>query len=387
MKSHKKTKAQQGKVGWLELLFDLVFVASLSLVNDDLREDFTWQGLGFIVVALAALFVIWITVTLVSNRFPDEGEVRRTLVIIIMLSLLVSALSVSGAAGLEPFIGQLSFAVTLFAVGALFVPLPRMFQVPRKPVITSVALLWGAALMTGGFAFLPVGARGELLVIAIAIIVVGIVVGILQERQLRHSHGVHRGHLMERLGLLMIILLGEGIVVMTVTLRAPDAQTDLRFLTMVFILVFILWRYFFDGTLTDEKHDLRWRTAVLATFILIFGIIGMFDVFADLAASNMMTVMQQDTMAFGIASTVTFIGFALLALARRDELRRQVWGHLAFAVVNLMLIIWVITADADLAILALGTLIVISIDVIWSTAVTKRRLRERSELAGGESLR
>jgi low temperature requirement protein LtrA len=381
MTEQTRERAKEAKVGWLELFFDLVFVAALGLINEDLRQDFTIDQLGFVVIALAALFIIWLAVTLISNRFPDDGEYRRVLVLIVMASLLISALSVSGAGGLDHTIAQVSLAVTLVAIGAMFLPLPRQFNVPRQPMVMSALLLWGAAALTAGFALLPVSAPVELLIVTIAIIVVGAVVGILQERALRHRAAVQPSHLSERLGLLIIILLGEGLVVMTITLRAPDADTHFGFLIMVFVMVFLLWHYFFDGTFNVDQAGLRWRSATFATFLLIFGLVGMLDVFADLAASNLMIHSRHDLMAFAIASVITFLGFSILTYAQRGDWSFETLVQLAFTAVNLILIIWVIANDTSLSVLALASSVIIAVNVLW--VVIRRRLAARSQALTG----
>lgn len=368
-------ESKEAKVGWLELFFDLVFVAALSLINEDLREDFTLDRLGLVAVALTTLFVIWLTVTLICNRFPDDSEYRRVLVLVVMATLLISALGVSDAVGIDTHVAQLSFALTLLALGAMFLPLPKKFGVPARPMVISTALLWAAAVVTAGFAVLPVPANVELLLIVAAVVVVGTVIGILQERALRHLVAVQPSHLSERLGLLIIILLGEGLVVMTVTLRGPDAQTDLGFLLMVFVVVFLLWHYFFDGTFEADQAGLRWRTSTFATFLLIFGLLGMLDIFADLAASNTMTHTDQDLIGFAIASFITFAGFSVLTYAQRGGWTIETFVQLGFTAANLLLIIWIIANDSSLSALAIATAAIIALNVLW--AVTRRRVAAR----------
>lgn len=358
---------------WLELFFDLVFVATLSLINEDIREDFTWEGLTFAVVAMAGLFSVWLTVTLISNRFPDEGEYRRSLVGVIMVTLIISGLGISDTVGIDSRMGQLSFALTLVAVGAMLIPLPKQFGASRATIHLSIGLLWGAAAIVAVFALLPVTEKVEFGVVAAAVAVIAISVAVVQERGLRDTHGVRPSHLIERLGLLAIILLGEGFVLLTVALREPDAETDLRFLLMTFVLVYLLWRYFFDSTFADRDGALHWRSAAFGTFILIFGIVGMFDIFADLAASSAMAETTAEKGAFALASTLTFAGFAILGFARTGRFGREFWIHLLLAAANLGFIAILIGTGVGIAATVIGTALLLAIDVIASVR-NKRRL-------------
>lgn len=366
--------AAQSGASWLELFFDLVFVAALSLINEDLRSNFTWQGLTFAIVAMAGLFAVWLTVTLISNRFPDEGEYRRSIVGVIMVTLIVSALGISDTVGIDARMGQVSFALTLVAIGALLIPIPREFGASPAAIRLSIGLLWGAALVVGVFALLPVTQGIEFAVVAAAVLVIAIAVAVVQERGLRDSHAVRPSHLIERLGLLAIILLGEGFVLLTVTLREPDAVTDLRFLLMTFVLVYLLWRYFFDSTFADKQGALHWRSAAFGTFLLIFGIIGMFDVFADLAASNEMSETTADTAAFALASSLTFIGFAILGFARTGSWDIRTLLHLLLAAANLGLIAALISFGFGLGATVIATASILAVDVI-ATVRSKRRFR------------
>jgi low temperature requirement protein LtrA len=369
--SKEEEQTESAGVGWLELFFDLVFVATLSLINEDIREDFTWQGLTFAVVAMAGLFAVWLTVTLISNRFPNDGEYRRSLVGVIMVTLIVSGLGISDTVGIDSRLGQFSFAVTLVAVGALLIPLPKQFGASRSTIHLSIGLLWSAAAVVAVFALLPVTANMEFGVVAAAVAVIAISVAVVQERGLRSTHGVRPSHLIERLGLLAIILLGEGFVLLTVALREPGAETDLRFLLMTFILVYLLWRYFFDSTFADKDGALHWRSAAFGTFILIFGIIGMFDIFTDLASSRTMADTAIEKIAFAVASTLTFAGFAILGFARTGRFGREFWLHLLLAAVNLGFIAILIGTGVGMAVTVIGTALILAIDVV-ATVRSKR---------------
>ena len=55
--THRHTiEGDQGRVTWLELFFDLVYVAALIQLGDQLSSDVTWDGLGRFVGVFTVLW-------------------------------------------------------------------------------------------------------------------------------------------------------------------------------------------------------------------------------------------------------------------------------------------------------------------------------------------
>ena len=83
------------QVGWLELFYDLVFVAAVVTFSDAISFD------AEPAVASARSTPrsprcgsIWLATTLHANRYRDDGAVHRALVLVQMLLLTVNALAV-----------------------------------------------------------------------------------------------------------------------------------------------------------------------------------------------------------------------------------------------------------------------------------------------------
>src|ERR1041385_8043881 len=85
------------RVTWMELFFDLIFVAAVAEVGAPLATDYSWAGL----LRYAFLFVLiwwaWSGHTLYSTRFDHDDVVQRVLVLIQCFIAAVMAANAKGA--------------------------------------------------------------------------------------------------------------------------------------------------------------------------------------------------------------------------------------------------------------------------------------------------
>jgi low temperature requirement protein LtrA len=79
------------KVSWLELFFDLIFVAAVAQVSAPLRDDYALPG----IVRFATLFVLiwwaWTGHSIFSTRFDTDDGVQRALTFVQMFAVAVMA--------------------------------------------------------------------------------------------------------------------------------------------------------------------------------------------------------------------------------------------------------------------------------------------------------
>ena len=76
-----------GPVGWLELFYDLVFVAAVVTFSDAISFEPNVGRIGAVDAAFAAMFLVWVATTLHANRYRDDGAVQRALVLVQMVLL------------------------------------------------------------------------------------------------------------------------------------------------------------------------------------------------------------------------------------------------------------------------------------------------------------
>lgn len=85
------------KVTWLELFFDLIFVAAVAQVAAPLRDQYSIAGL----VRFTPLFVLiwwaWTGHTVFSTRFDSDDVIQRGLTLVQMFAVAAMAANASDA--------------------------------------------------------------------------------------------------------------------------------------------------------------------------------------------------------------------------------------------------------------------------------------------------
>ncbi|MCW5199800.1 low temperature requirement protein A [Desulfobulbus sp. F1] len=86
--NYKEEQGEHRKVTWLELFFDLFFVASIAQISHGLHEHLSWQG----AVEFSMLFIpawwIWIGFTNYNERFESNGLEIRLFTFLLMLPVI-----------------------------------------------------------------------------------------------------------------------------------------------------------------------------------------------------------------------------------------------------------------------------------------------------------
>ncbi len=65
------------RVTWMELFFDLIFVAAVAEVGSPLRSDYSWAGLLRYSFLFVLIWWAWSGHTLYSTRFDHDDLVRK----------------------------------------------------------------------------------------------------------------------------------------------------------------------------------------------------------------------------------------------------------------------------------------------------------------------
>jgi len=253
------------RIEWLELFFDLVVVAAVAVLSDALRDDPTWGGLGIFAVTYGAVWFAWVSVVMYADVAAELTRVRT--VVVSMFLLAVMAAASPGHAGhranafAAAFLlvrlfaargalrtGRLMTSWPLLQFGSFTIPWVVSFwvDVPGKYV------LWGAAV---AFELGLVLVRGEQ-VAAHGISQVQARMDRCNRSEAARPAGrggrrelpdlqevsVDREHLDERLGLFLIIVLGEAVGALVLT--AARTEWDRAFIgssVASFVLLVLLW--------------------------------------------------------------------------------------------------------------------------------------------------
>jgi low temperature requirement protein LtrA len=266
------------KVTWLELFFDLIFVAAVAQVAEPLRHEYTVGGLARFAPLFLLIWWAWTGQSVFSTRFDTDDVVQRGLTLVQVFVVAAMAANAKDALDSRSSAG---FAAAYAAVRLVLVAqYLRARHVPGARALTTryVAGHGGAAVLWLASALVPSPLRFWIWAIAFVVD--------LGTPWLAVRHSVHvppdAAHLPERFGLFTLILLGESVVAVMQGMESQDDWTPpaaaAAFLGMA--ILFALWWWYFDGALAASEQPVRSRRDALrfhiwsyAHFPLYLGIV------------------------------------------------------------------------------------------------------------------
>jgi low temperature requirement protein LtrA len=233
------------RVTWLELFFDLAFVAAVSQVGASLAEHYSAGGLVRYGLLLGLIWWAWLGHTVYATRFDTDDLVQRLLTLTQIFGVAVMAINAGDdlasrdSAGFAAAYAGLRFVLVFEYIRARHVRRARPYATSMAAALTVAASLWLASAMT------PAPARFWLWAIALTVDVLTP----LMTSRFAAEIPPHPEHLPERFGLFTIILLGETLVSVMRGMKTQDdwsvAAASSALLGMV--MAFTLWWWYFDG--------------------------------------------------------------------------------------------------------------------------------------------
>ena len=107
-------------VGFLELFYDLVFVASTMVLSNAFSEDLTWEWAGLCSLTFALIWLLWFHTTLLSNVERRDDFGHRGLVLFQMLLIVLTVLAfVDREATNNDFLGA-TYGLAVLCVAAMY---------------------------------------------------------------------------------------------------------------------------------------------------------------------------------------------------------------------------------------------------------------------------
>jgi len=248
------------RVTWLELFFDLIFVAAVAQVGKPLVEDYTLHGVLRYTFLFVLIWWAWSGHTLYTTRFDHDDGVQRALTLVqcfiaaVMAANAGEALESRSSAGFGAAYAGMRIILVVQYLRARSVPETRPLTTRYAAGFGIAALLWLAS------AFLEVPERYWVWGLALAID--------FATPWLAASHSLRfppdATHFPERFGLFTIILLGEFVAAV---MRGIESQEDwtfgaagTAFSAMAFAFL-LRWWYFDVARRAEERHGRSRREA------------------------------------------------------------------------------------------------------------------------------
>jgi low temperature requirement protein LtrA len=243
----------------VELLWDLVFVFSVTQVTTLIARDLTWAGFGHGLIVLALVWWAWSAFVWAANAEEEQSRTLRAILLLGMLLVFVAGLALPSA-----FSGKATlFAVTYTAVRFLHLGLYALAS--RRGNASWSAISGFAITVTIGMALIVAGSLlsegWQVATWTAALLIDYAGPAWLTRERLRGLQQVAVAHFAERYGLFVIICLGESIV--AIGLSADARPIDARLVAAVALglatTVGLWWTYFdrFAGIAEERlrSHD------------------------------------------------------------------------------------------------------------------------------------
>jgi len=237
--------SQPRRASWLELFFDLIFVAAVAQVGVRLGEDYTLHGLVRYALMFLLIWWAWLGHTMYSTRFDADDVVQRLLTLLQIFAAAAMAANAKSAFDSRDSAGfGAAYAVLRAVLVVQYLRARRLKETRRLTTLYSVgfgaaSLLWGIA------AILPVPTRfwlwGAALLIDMGTPWLAV--------QYADKCPPDAEHLPERFGLFTIILLGESVAAVMHGMESQEMWSPSAAISAFtgLSLAFGYWWWYFDG--------------------------------------------------------------------------------------------------------------------------------------------
>ena len=237
--------SQPRRASWLELFFDLIFVAAVTQVGVPLGEDYTLHGLVRYALMFLLIWWAWLGHTMYSTRFDADDVVQRLLTLLQIFAAAAMAANAKSAFDSRDSAGfGAAYAVLRAVLVVQYLRARRLKETRRLTTLYSVgfgaaSLLWGIA------AILPVPTRfwlwGAALLIDMGTPWLAV--------RYTDKCPPDAEHLPERFGLFTIILLGESVAAVMHGMESQEMWSPSAAISAFtgLSLAFGYWWWYFDG--------------------------------------------------------------------------------------------------------------------------------------------
>jgi low temperature requirement protein LtrA len=276
--SRPHSRAPERKVTWLELFFDLVFVAAVAQVAEPLREHYTFTELTRFAPLFVLIWWAWTGRALFSTRFETDDAVQRALTMVEIFAIAVMAANARDSLTSRSSAG---FAAAYAGVRIILLVHYWRATAVRETHGLSTSHLAGHGLAAALWllsAVVPLNLRLALWLVAFSI---DLGTPWLTVDQAVHLPP-HPSHLPERFGLFTLILLGESVVAVMKGIESQETWSPLA-ASGAFsgvAALFGIWWWYFEGLQAAAERPVRSRVDAIrlhvwsyAHFPLYLGIV------------------------------------------------------------------------------------------------------------------
>jgi len=311
------------RVTWLELFFDLVFVAAVAEVGGPLARDYSIAGLVRYTILFVLIWWAWSGHTLYCTRFDHDDVVQRCLILVqcfiaaVMAANANDALDSRFSAGFGAAYGVMRIILAIQYGRAAWLRPTRKLARCYAAGLGTAAVLWVASSL------LAPPARYWVWGVALAID--------FATPWLAASHRLrfppHPEHYPERLGLFTIILMGEFVIAVMKGIESQDDWTfpaaATAFSGMAF--AFLLRWWYFDVAQGAAERHIHTRAQARRFEVWHYAHLALFLGIAVAGVGFHRAIAQEDGSAI-LCSAYATLSLALVAIGcSRQPRPRRAW--------------------------------------------------------------
>jgi low temperature requirement protein LtrA len=229
---------------WIELFYDLVFVAAILVFSSAVSHLHDASRIAWVVAVFSAVWWLWLSTTMFTNRFRMTDFVHRMLVLGQMI--LVALVAMEARAGVidDEVVLLCTYAALVASVAVMYWRAARAGGPHAAFARTLAGIHAVAALCFVVAAPLPEAARVVGAAVGMAVMIVP---AALRSTRLADFAPIDETHLVERLGAFTIIVCGEAFVKVAIAVSNSNVDgIDVVALVFQFILTFALWASYFE---------------------------------------------------------------------------------------------------------------------------------------------
>jgi low temperature requirement protein LtrA len=236
------TIAQMGV--WIELFYDLVFVAAILVFSSAVSHLHDGARIGWVVIVFAAVWWIWLSTTIFTNRFRMTDLGHRLLLLLQMFFVVLIAIEARAGVVEDEAYLAVTYGALVGTVAAMYWRAWRQGGPDSAFAGHLAALNAVAAALFVVAAPLPETVRIAVAAVGIAVVVLP---AIARSGRLSEFPTIDEEHLVERLGAFTIIVCGESFVKVAIAVSDSTVDgVDVVALAFQFVLTFALWASYFE---------------------------------------------------------------------------------------------------------------------------------------------
>jgi len=306
---------------WIELFYDLVFVAAILVFSSAVSHLHDATRIAWVVAVFCAVWWVWLSTTMFTNRFRMTDAVHRGLVLTQMILVAVVAMESNAGVKDDEVLILSTYAALVGSIALMYWRAARA-RGPHAPF----ARRQSAVHAVSALCFLvsvPLPQAGRIAGAAIGMAVM-IAPAAMRSIHLVDFPPIDEEHLVERFGAFTIIVCGEAFVKVAIAVSDSTVDgIDVVALVFQFILTFALWSSYFEDVPFAGIDQNRFATWSSCHLVMQLGIAGSAIGVSKLVALGFFEHLPaEDILEIMAALCLVYLGLAGIGVSTRRSPRR-----------------------------------------------------------------